>query len=153
MLADLERLIALQKLDSTRIDAERRLAEAPERLKEFDARLELARQKVAAAKERLSDNQTARRTIEKDVALHQGRLSKFRDQLMSVKTNIEYQAMQKEIEFAQHEVKGHEDRILEQMLEADDLTAAAKRAELELAVEQKAVDAERHALTTELGTL
>ena len=43
---------------------------------------------------------------------------------MAVKTNVEYQAMQKEIEFAQTEVKTLEDRILERMLEADELTAA-----------------------------
>ena len=146
MNADLERLIALQRLDSAAHDAQRRLADEPERLKAFDARLERRAPRWPTAKERLAENQTARRAIEKDVAVHQGRLSKFRDQLMAVKTNVEYQAMQKEIEFAQTEVKTLEDRILERMLEADDLTAAVKRAEAELAAEQKAVDADRKAL-------
>ena len=150
MNADLERIIALQRLDSAARDAQRRLAEEPERLKALEARVEAARGAVTGAKDRLSDNQNARRAIEKDMAVHQGRLSKFRDQLMSVKTNVEYQAMQKEIEFAQHEVKGYEDRILEGMLEADDLTAAVKRAEAESAAEQKAVEADRKAYTAEL---
>src|SRR6185436_10230477 len=131
--------------------AQRRLAEEPERLKAFDARVEAARVAVAGAKERLAENQTARRSIEKDLAVHQGRLSKFRDQLMSVKTNVEYQAMQKEIEFAQHEVKAYEDKILEGMLEADDLTAAVKRAETESAAEQKAVETERKAYAADLA--
>src|SRR5262249_43103184 len=91
--------------------------------------------------------------IEKDLALHQGRLSKFRDQLMSVKTNVEYQAMQKEIEFAQSEVKTFEDRVLELMLEADDLTAAIKGAELELTSKQKAIEQDRRALATEAQEL
>jgi uncharacterized protein len=151
MNADLERVIALQQLDSATHDARRRLAEEPERLKAFDARIESTRAAVAAAKERLAENQTARRAIEKEVAVHQGRLSKFRDQLMSVKTNVEYQAMQKEIEFAQTEVKTHEDRILERMLEADDLTTAVKRAEAESAAEQKSVDADRKAYEAELA--
>jgi uncharacterized protein len=151
MLPDLERIIALQRLDSAAQDAQRRLADEPERQKALDARLEAARGGVAAAKERLTENQNARRAIEKELAVHQGRLSKFRDQLMSVKTNVEYQAMQKEIEFAQTEVKGHEDRILERMLEADDLTSALKRAEAELAAEQKAVEADRKAYAAELG--
>ena len=43
---------------------------------------------------------------------------------MAVKTNVEYQAMQKEIEFAQTEVKKLEDQMLERMVEADELTAA-----------------------------
>jgi predicted nucleic acid-binding Zn-ribbon protein len=153
MLPDLERLIALQRLDSTAYEAQRRLAEEPERQREFDARVEALRLTVASAKERLADNQNVRRAIEKDVAVHQGRLSKFREQLMSVKTNIEYQAMQKEIEFAQKEVKVLEDRILERMLEADDLAAMARRAELDLASEQKAIEAERSLLSTEHDAL
>ena len=153
MNADLERVIALQRIDSAAHDAQRRLAEEPERLKAFDARVESARAAVAAAKERLAENQGARRSIEKDLAVHQGRLSKFRDQLMSVKTNVEYQAMQKEIEFAQHEVKAYEDKILEGMLEADDLTAAVKRAEAEAAAEQKSVEADRKAYAADLTTV
>jgi uncharacterized protein len=153
MHPDLERLIALQRINSAAHEAERRLAEEPERLKLFEARLEEARVRVAAARERLTACQTSRRAIEKDLAVHQGRLSKFRDQLMEVKTNVEYQAMQKEIEFAQHEVKQLEDRILELMLEADDLTAAVKAAELDLATDQKKIDADRHTLALELTEL
>ena len=153
MNADLERLVALQKLVSAAHDAERRLAEEPERQKALEARLETARQRVAAAKERLTENQNARRAIEKDVALHQGRLSKFREQAMAVKTNQEYHAVQKEIGFAQGEIKTIEDKILEFMVEADDLTASVKRAEAELAAEQKAVDAERRAMATELSAM
>ena len=153
MNADLEHLIVLQRLDSTVLDAQRRLADEPGRQQAFDARLETTLAAMAAAKERLGENQNARRAIEKDVAVHQGRLSKFRDQLMAVKTNVEYQAVQKEIEFAQKEVKTLEDGILERMLEADELTAALKRAESERAAEQKAVDAERRMLASELSEL
>src|SRR2546429_7375131 len=146
MNADIERLIALQRLDSTAQDAQRRLADEPERQKEFDARLDAAREKAAHARQSLTENQNARRTVEKEVAVHHGRLSKFRDQLMSVKTNVEYQAMQKEIAFAQAEVKAIEDKVLERMLEADDLSATVKRAEAELTREQKAVDTDRRVL-------
>src|SRR5436189_6393273 len=139
MHSDLERVIALQRLDSAAHDAQRRLAEEPDRQKAIDARLEAAKQTVVDAKARLAESQNARRTLEKDVAVHQGRLSKFRDQLMSVKTNQEYQAMQKEIEFAQAEVKAIEDKVLERMLEADEFAAGLKRAEGALAAEQKAV--------------
>ena len=155
MNPDLERVIALQRLDSAVSDAQRRLAEEPEREKGFEARLTAARQHLAAIKERLTDNHTARRATEKDVAVQQGRLSKFRDQLMAVKTNREYQAMQHEIEIAQNEVKALEEKLLERMLEADELAAGAKQAEAALAAEQKVVDADRRAMTAEhaeLGT-
>ena len=153
MNADLERLIALQKLDSTAHEAERRVAEGPAREQAFASRLDTARAHVAAAKEHLTENQNARRAIEKDVAVHQGRLSKFREQAMAVKTNEEYHAFQKEISFAQTEIKKLEDQVLERMLEADEMTAAVKKAEAELAAEQKAIDAETRAATAEITAL
>jgi uncharacterized protein len=153
MLPDLERLIALQKLDTTADAARRTLADEPERERALDARLEDARNSVAAAKARVADNQNARRAIEKDVAVHQGRLSKFREQAMAVKTNVEYHAIQKEISFAQTEIKALEDKILEGMLEADELGAALKKADADLAAEQKAVEAARKAMTAEHAEL
>src|SRR5438270_8140264 len=153
MNKDLEGLIALQKLDTAVHDARHRLAEEPERAKALDARFEAAKQRLADAKARLSENQNARRGIEKDVAVHQGRLSKFREQAMAVKTNQEYHAVQKEIGFAQGEIKTLEDKILERMLEADEMTGALKRAESELASEQKAIDAERRAMAGELAEI
>jgi uncharacterized protein len=153
MHPDLERVIALQRLDSAAQDAQRRLADEPERAKALDARLDTARQRLADAKERLTQNQNARRAIEKDVAVHQARLSKFRDQAMAVKTNQEYHAVQKEIGYAQTEIKGLEDKILERMIEADELSTTAKRAEADLAAEQKAVESDRKAMTAESAEL
>ena len=147
MNADLERLIALQKLDTTAEAARRTLAAEPEHEQALEARLEAARLQVAAAKERLAANKNARAALEKEVAMHQGRLSKFRDQAMAVKTNQEYHAVQHEITFAQTEIKKIEDAMLERMLETDELTAACKAAEAQLASEQKSVEADRRAVT------
>ena len=146
---DLERLIALQKVDSAAHDAERRLADEPERLKALEAQLETSRQHVTSAKEALAANQAARRNIEKDVAVHQGRLSKFREQAMAVKTNQEYHAIQHEITFAQTEIKKLEDQILELMVTGDELTAGVKTAESALAADQKKGEADKKALGAE----
>jgi hypothetical protein len=143
MNADLERLIALQKLDSTAEAARKKLAAEPEHELALEARLEAARQQVAAAKEKVAGNKSARTALEKDVAVQQGRLSKFREQGMAVKTNQEFHAIQHEIAFAQTEIKKLEDTMLERMMEADDLSAGLKTAETQLAAETKAIDAER----------
>ena len=143
MNADLERLIALQKLDSTAEAARKKLAAEPEHELALEARLEAARQHVAAAKEQVAANKNARAALEKDVAVQQTRLSKFRETAMAVKTNQEFTAVQHEIAFAQTEIKKIEDAILERMLESDDLAAALKDAEAKLAAETKAIDAER----------
>src|SRR5262245_17501345 len=153
MNAELERLITLQRLDTAAQDAQRRLADEPERERALADRLEAAKQQVANAKQALAANQSARREIEKDVAVHQSRLSKFREQAMAVKTNQEYHAIQHEIAFAQTEIKTREDQILELMLLADELTANLKRADAALVAEQKAVEADRKALAGELADL
>jgi predicted nucleic acid-binding Zn-ribbon protein len=72
---------------------------------------------------------------------------------MAVKTNQEYHAIQHEIAHAQGEIKTHEDRMLERMIEADDLTATIKKAEADLAAEQKAIEADRKAMKAEHGEL
>lgn len=153
MHADLERLIALQQLDSSIYAAERQLADEPARLAALDLRLDGARQTVATIKERAAASQALRREIDKDIALHQGRLSKFRDQSMAVKTNQEYHAIQHEIAFAQTEIKKHEDRMLEQMMEADEVAAALKAAEAELVATQQAVTAEKRDIAAEHDSL
>jgi predicted nucleic acid-binding Zn-ribbon protein len=149
MHADLERAIALQRLDAAVGEARRKLAEGPEREATFQARLDAAKARVAEAKAQLAANQEGRRAVEKDVALHQGRLSKYRDQAMAVKTNQEYHAIQHEIAHAQGEVKKHEDAILERMVEADDLAATIKAAEADLAAQQKTIEADRKAMQAE----
>lgn len=153
MHADIERLIELQRIDSAIHTAERGLADEPARLAALDGTLAQATARVAEAKDRVVQNVAARRDIEKDVALHQGRLSKFRDQAMNVKTNQEYHAIQHEMAFAQNEIKGHEDRMLERMMESDELGAALKAAEADLAATQKAVEAEKKAIAAEHDVL
>jgi uncharacterized protein len=149
MHPDLERLITLHRLDTTAESARRKLADEPEQQKALEARLEAAHKRVAAAKDAVAANQAARREIEKDVAMHQSRLSKFRETAMAVKTNVEYHAVQKEISYAQGEIKTLEDKVLERMLEADELTTALKKADADLAAEGKAADAERRAITAQ----
>ena len=146
MLPDLERLIRLQELENT-VEYTRRTIEAiPSKLEALEGSVAARSEAVTTARKCLADNQAARLAIEKDLAVVQSRLSKFKDQLMAVKTNKEYQAMQKEIAVAEHEVRSLEDQILEQMLDADDRAAAATQAQKDLAAEQAATEQQRVAL-------
>ena len=151
MHADLDRLIRLQSLETAAQLARRTIADEPADHQQLDARLAAAQAALDHERQRLTANQAARRDIEKELSMHQGRLSKYRDQLMAVKTNREYQAMQKEIETAQHEIQKQEDRLLEQMIEFDDVTRQVKEAEQAFAREQVAIDTERAALAVQLA--
>jgi predicted nucleic acid-binding Zn-ribbon protein len=153
MSPDLERLIELQRLEASIAEAGATIAQQPLRLAALDARLEEAKRAVDTAKAALKANHDARRELEKDVALYQGRLTKFKDQLSAVKTNREYQAMQHEIATAQADLGAVEEKMLERMLEADELTAVAKAAEATLAAQSKEIEAEKKALSQELAAV
>lgn len=152
MSPDLERLIELQRLESAIDDARRTIASHPERLADADARLNDAVQVVEEAKARLKASQDVRRALEKDAAMYQTRLDKFKDQLSAVKTNREYQAMQHEIATAQQELGAAEEKVLERMMEGDALGAEIKGAEAVLAARKKEVEAEKKRLAAELAS-
>lgn len=142
----LQRLIRLQEIETRVAEARRRMADAPAEIASLDARLTAARDAVAAARQSLADNQTARRAIEKDLAVVQQRLGKFKEQLMEVKTNTEYHAMQHQIAAADAEVARFEEQILVMMLEADEINAKVKAAEGTLKTDEGAVARERAAI-------
>jgi predicted nucleic acid-binding Zn-ribbon protein len=152
MSPDLERLIQLQHLETIIADARAAIALHPQKLAALDATLNEAKAAVDSANEQLKANGDRRRELEKDVAVYQGRLTKFKDQLSQVKTNREYTAMQHEIATAQSDLGAVEEKVLERMLEADEISAAAKRAEAALAVRSKEIDAQKKALSQELAS-
>lgn len=151
MHPDLERLIRLQALDTQAADARKAQTAIPETQLALDQKLEGARSAVAAARDKQAANQADRRALEKDLAALNTRLSRYKDQLMEVKTNREYTAMQHEIETAQGEVKRLEDQMLEKMLEADELASGLKAAETALKVAEQLIVKERAALDVQLA--
>ena len=153
MSPDLQRLIDLQRLESTIADAKARIATHPQRLAEADAQLAAANLLLESAKNRLKDNQEARRTLDKDIALYQGRLSKFRDQQSAVKTNKEYQALGHEIETAQRDLGGVEEKVIERMVEADGIAADVKQAESVFAARRKEIEAQKKQMGDELAVV
>ena len=134
MLPDLDRLIRLQRLDNASVEARRTIEAIPTRMAELDAQLDASRKKVDEAKQHLADQKQVRQTVEKVLAETQAKLSRFKEQLMAVKTNKEYTAVQHEIAAAEAHANKLEDDIIEHMVQADELTAAVSSTEQ---VEQK----------------
>ncbi|MDE0828101.1 MAG: C4-type zinc ribbon domain-containing protein [Vicinamibacterales bacterium] len=153
MLPDLKRLIQLQQLDNTAADAQRVVDAIPSRIEALDAELTARTAAVDEATGRLDDRKSARAAVEKTLAAIQTRLSRFREQLMAVKTNKEYTAMQHEIATAEADVQRHEDTILEHMLELDDLAAALTTAQQALSASRKEIEKSTAALAAERGDL
>jgi uncharacterized protein len=151
MLSDLELLIRLQDVETRASAARKRIADAPGEIAALDAKLTATRDAVTGAKQAVADNQTHRKTLDKDLLATQQRLSKYKEQLMEVKTNTEYHAMQHQIEAAQSEVGKVEEQILVGMLELDELTAALKAAEAQLKSQEVSIAKERAGIEAEVA--
>ena len=149
MLPDLEHLITLQRIQNAARAARARIDELPSHIARLDARLGETSEEVVRARQRFNDLKADRQARERELALVQTRLSRFKQQLMEVKTNREYQAMQVEIAGGEAEVGRLEDVILERMLEGDELAAEVARAEQQLAEQRAAIEAERAELERE----
>jgi predicted nucleic acid-binding Zn-ribbon protein len=149
MLSDLQSLIQLQELDLTAERLRRRIADLPIAEAALDDRVAELSAAVASIKERMAASQAARREIEKDLAVVQTRLSKFKDQLMEVKTNKEYHAIQSEIGTAEQQVRRQEDRLLDRMEEAEIHAAELKTAEAALKTGQAEAARDRQQLAAD----
>jgi len=157
MHPDLERLIRLQQIDLDVAAARQSIDRFPEQIAALDQQLHTCHVAVDEVEARQADQKTARVRIEKELAEVEGRLTRFKDQLMAVKTNKEFHAVQLEIAHGEADKQSHEDQLLEMMLEADELLAEANAAraalttaEAEVAEARQALEAERDRLQAEV---
>jgi len=146
MNPDLEKLVRLHnaEFELKRVEAE--LGEIPQKRRAIEERLERDRSHLDAAKAALEASQKARKQNEASVQDLETKRSKYRGQLMDVKTNKEYTAVLHEIEGVEREIKAREDVILEEMEKAEGLAASVKREEADF----KAVEAEARTSQAEL---
>lgn len=150
MSPELDRLVTLQEIETRAAEAQKRIAEAPRQMAALDAKLTAARAGVAAAREGITANQAQRRTLDRDLIAAQQRLSKYKEQLMAVKTNDEYHAMQHQIAAAEAEVGRIEEQVLINMMDFDELSAKLKAAEAKLKTDETLVAKERAAIESDV---
>ncbi|MDO8678761.1 MAG: C4-type zinc ribbon domain-containing protein [Acidobacteriota bacterium] len=132
--------------------ANKAIADAPGRIAALDALLHDATAALDNAKHALAESKTRRGFVDKDLAAVQQRQSKYKDQLMQVKTNDEFRAMQHQIEAAAADVGQYEEKILINMMEVDEINATIKKAEAALKAAQSKVSAERGAIEQDVKT-
>src|SRR5262249_13049802 len=117
--------------------------------KALDEKLRTAQSGLESAKEKAKNNQGNRKKLESEISSTEGKISKYRDQMMAVKTNEEYRALQHEIEHAQTSIRKVEDEILNLMMEAETVQTDIKTAEVRLKEDQAKVNTERKSLEEE----
>ena len=149
MNSDLKQLIRLQTIDISVQELRSRIDKFPSISKALDEKLKSAQSGVETAKERIKNNQGSRKKMESEISSIEGKISKYRDQMIAVKTNEEYRALQHELEHSQTAIRKIEDEILNLMMEADTGQSDIKTAEVRLKEDQGKVNEERKALEEE----
>jgi hypothetical protein len=143
MNADLQRLIELEKIDKEALRLTDEVASLPRRVAAIEAKLAEHKAAVEQAKARVKSNEANRRQNEADIKGFQEKIAKYRSQSSSVKTNDEYRALMHEVEFAEKQISGCEDKILELMIGLENEEKALKVAEAELKTEAADVEKEK----------
>jgi predicted nucleic acid-binding Zn-ribbon protein len=143
MLQDLALALRLQGLDRKIAILENEIATLPKHVAEIEKRLDSHTRRLEADRAALAANGRDRKKLEGDIQLHEQKISKLRDQMLVVKTNEQYKALQNEISYIETETRKAEDRILELMEQSEALDANVKKADGELKTEQKQVESEK----------
>ncbi len=115
MLAAIEKLLVLQDRDRQIAQLRRERDRLPDERAEADAILAQGNAELNAAKEAFKVNETERKKLELEAEGKRGTANKYKGQLYQIKSNIEYQALQKEISQLEEEIRQIEDRELEWM--------------------------------------
>src|SRR6201993_233658 len=143
MLPEIENLLKLQDTDKEIRRLRDEVAELPKRVAVIEQRLAGTKAQLEKAQAAVKADEAARRKYETNISDLRGRISKYRDQSLEVKTNEQYKALLHEIQFAEKEIASNEDKILELMVNADARDKEVKAAQVELKEEMAEIDKEK----------
>src|SRR6202008_201391 len=119
MLLDIENLLKLQDTDREIRRLHDEVAELPKRVAVIEQKLAGTKAQLERAQAAVKADEATRRKHDTTISDLRGKISKYRDQSLDVKTNDQYKALMHEIQFAEKEIAATEDKILELMLNAD----------------------------------
>ena len=143
MLPDIENLLKLQVADKEIRRLQDEVAELPKRVAAIEQKLAGTKAQLERAQAAAKGDEAARRKHDSTISDLRGKISKYRDQSLDVKTNDQYKALLHEIQFAEKEIAATEDKILEIMVNADARDKEVKAAQAELKAETAEIEKEK----------
>jgi len=129
--AGLDILYSLQQQDDLLKDIEAIIGEIPLAIKQLEQERDAKSEMIEKAKKKLGVNMEERRRFEKEIALIREKIGKYKEQMKKVTTNKEYQGFINEIKFEEENISSHEEKIIEKMVESDEIMETIRRTEEE----------------------
>jgi predicted nucleic acid-binding Zn-ribbon protein len=143
MLPEIENLLHLQEADKAIRRLQDEIAELPKRVAAIEHKLADTKLQLEKAQAAVKADEASRRKYDTAITDLRGKISKYRDQSLAVKTNEQYKALLQEIQFAEKEIAENEDKILELMVNADTRDKQVKAAQAELKAETAEIEKEK----------
>src|ERR1700692_4675120 len=143
MLPEIENLLHLQEADKETRRLRDEIAELPKRVAAIEHKLADTKAQLEKAQAAVKADEATRRKYETTISDLRGKISKYRDQSLDVKTNDQYKALLHEIQFAEKEIAANEDKILELMVNADARDKEVKAVQVELKAETAEIEKEK----------
>jgi predicted nucleic acid-binding Zn-ribbon protein len=143
MVPDLKLVIRLQELDHRIDELRREVASLPKHIAQIEKTLESHSRRLEADRAALSANQRDRKQLDLEIQSQEQKISKLKEQMLGAKTNEQYAAFKREIEFCENEIRKREDRILDRMGESEPLEQNVRTAEAALGEEKRQVETEK----------
>jgi predicted nucleic acid-binding Zn-ribbon protein len=143
MLPDIENLLKLQVADKEIRRLHDEVAELPKRVAAIERKLAGTKDQLEQAQASVKADEASRRKYETAISDLRGKISKYRDQSLDVKTNDQYKALLHEIQFAEKEITVNEDKILELMVNAEARDKEVKAAQAEMKAETAEIEKEK----------
>jgi uncharacterized protein len=127
----LEKLFELQQLDDKIKEVEISLKQIPEAIKKLEQERDGKATIIENTKAKLNENAKAREKLEKEILLVKEKIKKYRDQMNKATTNKEYQGFTTEIKFEESNISSIEEKVIEKMLESDEIMNEIRESEAE----------------------
>jgi predicted nucleic acid-binding Zn-ribbon protein len=143
MLPDIDKLLELQGADHEIRKLQNEVAALPKRVAAIEHKLAGTKAHLEKVRATAKTDEANRKKFEANIKDLQGKISKYRDQSLDVKTNDQYKALLHEIQFAEQEIRLNEDRILEVMVNVEARETEVKAAEAELKAETAEIEKEK----------
>jgi predicted nucleic acid-binding Zn-ribbon protein len=143
MLPDLKNLLDLQVADREIARLKDEIAALPKRVAAIEEQLAGTKNVLEKAKAAVKADDAAKRKYESTIQDLRQKISKYRDQMLDVKTNEQYKALQHEVNFAEKDIAANEDKILELMINAEAREKEVKAAETDLKAETAEIEKEK----------
>jgi len=121
-----DNLIMLQDIDHRLNDLKMQKGDLPLLIEQVSQDIEEKNAELEQMKEKKGNLRNDRKLFEKEISASKTQLKKYEDQLYSVKTNKEYDAISLEIDTKKMEIEGFENKTLKTLEEDEELETNSK---------------------------